>query len=139
MSFLDSAPDPKQVRALKLFLIATLAVGALARALAKPLPIPIASWAIAPLWILSYGLMAVAAWLAWKKAGLRSATLAAFAIQIALNLVWRAWPAPPLGVAMDLAMLVTLILFARRNLLAALAFLPCMAWSLFVSVPMSGL
>jgi tryptophan-rich sensory protein len=139
MSFLDSAPDPHQTRPLKLFLITTLVVGALARALAKPLPIPIASWAISPLWILSYGLMAVAAWLAWKKAGLRSVTLAAFAIQLAFNLVWRAWPMLPLGAAMDLASFATLILFARRNLLAALTFLPCMAWSLFVSLPITGL
>ena len=139
MSFVDLPPDPKQVRALKLFLIATLAVGALARALAKPLPIPIASWAVAPLWILSYGVMAVAAWLAWKKAGLKSLTIALYAVQLALNLVWRALPLPILGVAMDLAMLATLILFGWRNWLAALAFLPCMAWSLFVSVPIAGL
>jgi benzodiazapine receptor len=139
MSFLDSAPDPGQIRALKFFLIGTLAVAAVASAVARPLPVLVAPWAIAPLWVLSYGLMAVAAWLAWKTAGLRSATLAAFAIQLALNLVWRAWPVLPLGAAMDLAMLATLILFARRNLLAALTFLPCMAWSLFVSVPMRGL
>jgi tryptophan-rich sensory protein len=139
VSFLDSAPDPKQIRALKLFLIATLAVGALARALANPLPIPIASWAIAPLWILSYGLMAVAAWLAWKKAGLKSLTIEIYAVQLALNLVWRALPLPILGLAMDLAMLATLILFAWRNWRAALTFLPCMAWSLFVSLPIIGL
>jgi tryptophan-rich sensory protein len=139
MSFLDFAPDPKGIRALKFSLIATLAVGAVASAVARPLPVLIAPWAIAPLWVLSYGLMAVAAWLAWKKAGLRSATLAAFAIQLALNLIWRAWPVPLLGMAMDVAMLATLILFAWRNLLAALTFLPCMAWSLFVSLPITGL
>ena len=139
MSFLDSAPDPRQIRALKFFLIGTLAVGAVASAVARPLPVPVATWAIAPAWVFFYGLMAVAAWLAWKKAGLRSVTLAAFAIQLALNLVWRAWPVLPLGAVMDLASFATLILFARRNLLAALTFLPCMAWGLFVSVPVSGL
>ena len=135
MSFLDSAPDPRQTRPLKLFLIATLTVGALASAMAKPLPVPVASWAIAPLWTLSYGLMAVAAWLAWKKTGLRSTTLAAFAIQLALNLVWRAWPVPPLGMAMDFAMLATLILLAWRAPKAALVFLPAMAWVVFVNLP----
>ncbi len=139
VSFLDSAPDPRQPRPLKLFLIATLAVGALARTVAKPLPIPIASWAIAPLWILSYGLMAVAAWLAWKKAGLHSPALAFYGAQLALNLIWRISPITGLALAMNLCALITLILFARRNLLAALAFLPCMAWSLFVSLPITGL
>jgi benzodiazapine receptor len=139
MSFLDLAPDPKGIRALKFFLIATLAVGAVAGGLAKPLPVLIPSWLIAPLWVLSYGLMAVAAWLAWKKAGLHSPALMLYAVQLALNLVWRVWPVPLVGMAMDLAMLTTLILFAWRNWLAGLTFLPCMAWSLFVSIPMTGL
>ena len=55
MSFLYSSPDPKEVRALKLFLIATLAVGALASLVAKPVPVAVAPWAIAPFWTLSYG------------------------------------------------------------------------------------
>jgi translocator protein len=135
MSFLDSAPDdPQRVRALKYFLIATLAVGALAAAMARPLPVAIAPRLITPLWTLSYGLMAVAGWLAWKRMGLRSPVLAGFAVQLAFNLVWRAWPVPLLGAAMDLAMLATLILFAWRNWLAALTFLPCLAWSVFVSL-----
>ena len=134
MSFLDPAPDPQKIRALKYFLIATLAVGALAAAMARPLPVAIAPWLITPLWTLTYGLMAVAGWLAWKRAGLRSPALAGFAVQLAFNLVWRAWPVPLLGAAMDLAMLATLILFAWRNWLAALTFLPCLAWSLFVSL-----
>ena len=134
MSFLDSAPDPQRIRALKYFLIATLAVGALAAAMARPLPVAIAPWLITPLWTLTYGLMAVAGWLAWKRAGLRSPALAGFAVQLFFNLVWRAWPVPLLGAAMDLAMLATLILFAWRNWLAALTFLPCLAWSVFVSL-----
>ena len=134
MSFLESAPDPQRIRALKYFLIATLAVGALAAAMARPLPVAIAPWLITPLWTLTYGLMAVAGWLAWKRAGLRSPALAGFAVQLFFNLVWRAWPVSLLGAAMDLAMLATLILFAWRNWLAALTFLPCLAWSLFVSL-----
>ena len=134
MSFLDPAPDPQKIRALKYFLIATLAVGALAAVMARPLPVAIAPWLITPLWTLTYGLMAVAGWLAWKRAGLRSPAMTGFAVQLAFNLVWRAWPVPLLGAAMDLAMLATLILFAWRNWLAALTFLPCLAWSLFVSL-----
>ena len=134
MSFLDSAPDPQKVRALKFFLVVTLAVGALAAAMARPLPVAIAPWLITPLWTLTYGLMAVAGWLAWTRTGLASPALAGFAVQLAFNLVWRAWPVPLLGATMDLAMLATLILFAWRNWLAALTFLPCLAWSVFVSV-----
>lgn len=138
MSFVDFAPDPKKTRALKLFLIGTLAVGALASVLAKPLPILLPSWSIAPLWTLSYGLMAVAAWLAWKKAGSKSGVMMLYIVQLALGLAWRVLPVPVLGVAMDLAMLVTLVQFAWRNLLAALTFLPCLAWNLFVSAPITG-
>jgi tryptophan-rich sensory protein len=138
MSLLNSAPDPKEIRALKLFLIATLAVGAVAGLVAKPAPVPVAPWAVAPLWTLSYGLMAVAGWLAWKRVGLKSFALAFFAAQLALNLIWRMAPLPVLGAAMNLCAFATLILFARRNLVAAVTFLPCVFWCLFVSLPMNG-
>jgi tryptophan-rich sensory protein len=139
MSLLYSAPDSQQVRALKLFLIATLAVGAIASIFARPLPVPVAPWAIAPVWTLFYGLMGVAGWLAWKRAGLKSPPLYFFAAQLGLNLIWRIVPMPGLGLVMDLCAIATLILFARRNLIAALTFLPCVIWNLVVSVPMSGL
>lgn len=138
MSFLYSSPDAEEVRALKLFLIATLAVGALASLVAKPVPVAVAPWAIAPLWTLSYGLMAVAGWLAWKRNGLKSFALALFAAQLALNLIWRVVPLPALGMAMSICAIATLILFARRNLVAAVTFLPCVIWNLFVSLPISG-
>jgi len=139
MSFLYSAPDPKEIRALKLFLIATLAVGAVASLLAKAAPVAVvAPWTVAPLWTLSYGLMAVAAWLAWKRAGLKSFALGLFGAQLALNLIWRMVPLTQLGLAMNLCAVATLILFARSNLVAGLAFLPCVIWSLFVSLPMNG-
>jgi hypothetical protein len=48
MSFLDFAPDPKGTRALKFFLIATLAVGAVASFAAGPLPVAVPPWLIAP-------------------------------------------------------------------------------------------
>jgi hypothetical protein len=62
-----------------------------------------------------------------------------YIVQLALGLAWRILPIPVLGVAMDLAMLAILILLAWRNWLAALTFLPSMAWSLFVSLPIIGL
>ena len=50
----------------------------------------------------AYSLMAVAAWRVWKKAGLLAPAMMLYAVQLALNLVWRFWPAPLLGMAMDL-------------------------------------
>jgi tryptophan-rich sensory protein len=138
MNFLDSVPDPKQFRALKLFLIAALAVGAVAGVAARPAPVPVPQWAIAPVWTLSYCLMAVAGWLAWKRMGLKSFALAFFAAQLALNLIWRLAPLPALGLAMNLCALAALILFARRNFVAALTFLPCVIWYLVVSLPTDG-
>lgn len=138
MSFLDFPPDPKQVRPLKLFLIGTLAAGALASVLGKPTTVPIAHWLIAPLWTLSYGLMAVAAWLAWKH-GAGRPTLAVYGAQIGLNLIWRILPFPLLAMLTNIMMLATLVLFGRRNWRAGLTFLPCIAWSLFISVPINGL
>lgn len=138
MSFLFSAPDPKEIRALKLFLIATLAVGALASLVAKPVPVAVTPWAIAPSWTLSYGLMAVAGWLAWKREGLKSFALALFVAQLALNLIWRIAPLPPLGAGMNLCGMATLIVCARRNLVAMVTFLPCVIWNLFVSLPVNG-
>jgi tryptophan-rich sensory protein len=82
--------------------------------------------------------MAVAAWLVWKRTGSKSAPMMLYIVQIALGLAWRILPLPILGVAMDFTMLATLILLAWRNLLAALTFLPCLAWSLFVSAPITG-
>jgi tryptophan-rich sensory protein len=144
MNVLDSPADPKRIRALKIFLITTLAVGAVGSVAARPLPVMIAhwviaSWALAPLWTLSYGLMAVAAWLVWKRAGLHSPALAVFAAQLLLNLIWRIWPVPALAVMMDLCVLATLALFARRSLNGALTFLPCAIWDLSVSLPIFGL
>jgi tryptophan-rich sensory protein len=82
--------------------------------------------------------MAVAGWLAWKRVGLKSPALAFFGAQLALNLIWRMAPGPALGAAMNLCALATLILFARRNFVAAVTFLPCVIWYLFVSLPMNG-
>ena len=61
-----------------------------------------------------------------------------FAAQLALNLVWRVVPLPALGMAMSICAIATLILFARRNLVAAVTFLPCVIWNLFVSLPITG-
>jgi tryptophan-rich sensory protein len=138
MSFLDAAPDPK-IRTLKFFLIAVLVVGALAGLLGAPEPLPfIPSWLLAPLWTVSYILMGIAAWLVWKAAGPNTLALKICAVQLLLNLVWRLWPLPALGAALDILALATLAAFFFRARWAGLAFLPCLVWSLFVTWSLNG-
>jgi translocator protein len=154
MSFLDSADDPQktQKRALYLFLLATLGVGALSSlfttsqiptwyaGLNQPAIAP-PNWVFAPVWTALYILMAFAAWRVWKVAGLRSSAMAAFAIQLALNFAWSAIffglhdIAGALAeiVVLDLAILTTVILFSQHDWRAGLLMLPYLAWVLFAT------
>ena len=155
MSFLDSADDPKkaQRRPLYYFLIATLGVGALASLFTAPqIPtwyaglnrpaIAPPNWVFAPVWTTLDILMAVAAWRVWKRTGTKSPEIAAFALQLALNFGWCAifFGLHGIGAALieiailDLGVLVTLVLFFRRDRLAALLFLPILAWTGFATV-----
>ena len=131
-------PDSDARRPLKLILIGTLALGALA-SLAKPAPIPgFPFWLIAPAWTLNYILMAVAAWLAWQRGGWRTWAMTLYAGQLVLSLFWRSWPGPILAALLLLLMLLTLIALFRRNAVAALAFLPCLAWIAFLTLSSLG-
>ena len=155
MSFLDSADEPKkaQRRPLYFFLVATLGVGAVASlftspaiptwyaSLSKPAFAP-PNWVFAPVWTALYILMAFAAWRVWKKTGLHSLEMAAFVLQLALNLGWSVvfFGLHRIGAALieitvlDVAILATLILFFRRDRLAGLLFAPYLAWTLFATV-----
>ena len=154
MSFLDSAQDPKkaQHRALLGFLLVTLAVGSSASLFTTPqIPtwyaglnhpsIAPPNWVFAPVWTTLYVLMAVAAWRVWRITGLKSQEMAAFALQLALNFAWsliffalhRIGAALIEIAAMGLAILVTTILFFRRDRLAGLMFVPYLAWVLFAA------
>jgi benzodiazapine receptor len=100
-------------------------------------------WIFGPVWTLLYALMAVAAWLVWRKGGWAGAraALALFAGQLALNAVWS-----PLffglhspGIAMlDLALLwiaivATTAAFWRHSRAAAGLMAPYLAWSTFAA------
>jgi tryptophan-rich sensory protein len=86
--------------------------------------------------------MAIAAWRVWKTTGLKSVEMAAFAVQLVLNFGWsvvffalhRIGAALAEIAALDLAILVTLLLFSRRDRLAGLLLLPYLAWALFATV-----
>jgi benzodiazapine receptor len=160
MSFPDSAEDPKRAepkinkeRPLYYFLLITLGVGALASLFTAPqIPTWYATlrhpemappgWVFAPVWTTLYVLMAVAAWRVWKRTGTASPEMAAFALQLVLNFIWcaiffglhRIDAALAEILALDLAILVTLILFVRRDRLAGLLFVPVMVWTVFATV-----
>jgi tryptophan-rich sensory protein len=155
MSFFDPAEDPQkaQRRPLYLFLIATLGVGALASLVTYPqIPTWYASlthprfappnWLLAPIWTTLYIVMAFAAWLVWKKTGLKSPEMVVFALQLALNLAWTIlfFGLHRIGAALieiavlDMAVLAALLLFLRRDRLAGLILLPYLAWTGFASV-----
>jgi len=144
--------DPESRRPLYLFLIATLAVGALASLFITPANL---GWygslnhpsfapprrAIAPVSTALYIVMAFAAWRVWRKSGLKSTEMAFFALQLALNFLWCVlfFGLHQIGAArvelalLDVAIFVTLVLFFRRDRIAGFLFLPCLAWALFTS------
>ncbi len=148
-----SGGDRAERRPLYFFLIATLGVGAAASVFTQP-AIPTwygglahpaftpPNWLFAPVWTTLYILMAFAGWRVWRKASLRSVEMAAFVLQLALNLAWstiffglhRIGAAFIEIVVLDIAILATLLLFARRDAIAGLLMLPCLAWTVFASV-----
>ena len=151
----DSREDPRktQARALKLFVIATLAVGASASLFTEPNiggwyahlvrpAIAPPNWVFAPVWTTLYVVMAYAAWRVWKKTGLKSLEMAGWGIQLAFNFAWSLifFGLHQMGAALgeiillDLAILYTAALFWRRDGIAGALMLPYLAWTLFATV-----
>lgn len=104
--------------------------------LAKPSFTP-PNWAFGPVWTALYVMMAIAAWLTWRTdSPLRSRALALWAVQLALNLAWSMLffgarqPGLALAeiVALLLAIIATIALFARVAPLAAWLLVPYLAW-----------
>lgn len=108
-------------------------------ALIKPAWNPPA-WVFGPAWTLLYILMAVAAWLVWKRAGF-SRPLAFYFLQLALNAAWTPifFGAHQLGWALaEIVVLWTLILltllsFRRVSPVAGWLFVPYLAWVSFAT------
>lgn len=108
--------------------------------LAKPSWTP-PNTVFAPVWTLLYILMAVAAWLVWKRAGFAGAAwpLGLYLVQLALNggWSWLFFGRHEIGFALlDLAalwtvLLATTILFWRVQLVAGALLLPYLAWVSF--------
>jgi len=101
------------------------------------------NWVFAPVWTLLYLLMAVAAWLVWRGAGLAGAGLAlgCYLVQLAMNAAWS-WlffGEHRIGVALVeiivlwFAIALTALLFRRHNRLAALLLVPYLLWVSYAS------
>jgi tryptophan-rich sensory protein len=96
-----------------------------------------------PVWTVLYAMMAVAAWLVWRRREIRPAriALAFFMIQLALNALWSwlffGWNQGALSF-LDIVLLwglivATLVLFWRISPLAGLLLLPYLAWVTFAA------
>jgi len=97
----------------------------------------------APVWTALYALMAVAAWLVWRRAGLKGAgvALALFVLQLVLNALWsylffglhRADIAFFDIVALWFTILAVLVLFWREDRRAGALMTPYLVWVGFAS------
>jgi tryptophan-rich sensory protein len=108
--------------------------------LRKPLSTP-PDWVFGPVWTVLYFLMALAAWLVWRKRGL-GLPLALFAVQLLLNVGWSAvffglrrpgWAFVEI-VVLWLAIAATTVSFWRVSRPAGLMLVPYWAWTLFAAV-----
>lgn len=108
-------------------------------ALAKPAWTP-PPWVFGPAWTLLYTLMAVAAWMVWKREP-RGLALRCWALQLLLNAAWspvffalHAIGAALLVIAaLWLAIAGTIAAFARVDRRAAALLLPYLAWVSFAT------
>lgn len=98
-------------------------------------------WLFGPVWTVLYLLIGIAAWLVWRKGGLRGARtgLALFLVQLAANALWSwlffAWRQGAWAFADILLLWLliagTLVSFARLDRIAALLLAPYLAWVTF--------
>jgi len=117
--------------------------GAWYAALTKPAWTPPSS-VFAPVWTVLYVLMAVAAWLVWRRAGFTGGgvALSLFLTQLALNALWSylffGIHRPDLAlleiVVLWAVILCVMLLFWRKVPLAGVLMLPYLAWVGFAAV-----
>jgi len=111
-------------------------------ALTKPTWTP-PNWLFGPVWGILYLLMAIAAWLIWRKRGLAGAAipLSLYMLQLALNAAWS-WiffGHHEIGLALIeivilwLAILATLIGFWRLDPVSGYLMVPYLLWVSFAS------
>lgn len=117
-------------------------VGSWYRQLVKPSSTP-PSWIFGPVWTTLYAMMAIAAWMIWKQEGFSGAriALAAFLVQLFLNVAWSGLffglRRPLLGLVdiafLWIAIVVTMVLFFRREVVAGVLLIPYLLWVSFAA------
>lgn len=106
------------------------------------------NWIFGPVWTLLYTAMSVAAWLVWRspRDGTRPA-LAVYVAQLMLNAAWTPvffglypvigasalWVALAIIIALDAAVLLTILRFWKVSKVAAWLLVPYWAWVLFAT------
>jgi benzodiazapine receptor len=107
------------------------------------------NWLFGPVWTVLYTLMSVAAWLVWRerhRAPVRSA-LILYVAQLVLNALWTPvffglfplagapalWIALVIILALDVAVLLTVVSFWRARRLAAWLLAPYWIWILYAT------
>ena len=101
-------------------------------------------WIFGPVWSALYTMMAVAAWLVWKRVGfaVQRRPLTIFLVQLALNAAWTAlffglhWPGVAFAeiVLLWLAIVATLAAFRPVSHTAAWLLAPYLAWVSFAAL-----
>ena len=106
------------------------------------------NWLFGPAWTLLYTLMSVAAWLVWRTpSDSRRPALGFYVGQLVLNAIWTPvffglypvigpsalWIALAIILALDVAVLLTMIRFWKVSKLAAWLLVPYWAWVLFAT------
>jgi tryptophan-rich sensory protein len=100
-------------------------------------------WLFGPAWTVLYILMGVAAWRVWRDAGFSGAKveLAFYAVQLVLNMAWSYFffvRRTGLGATVEVvslwvSILITLMLFWRRDTVAGVLFVPYLTWVTFAT------
>jgi translocator protein len=122
--------------------IGSASAGAFYGSLSQPSWAPPA-WLFGPVWTVLYILIAVGAWLVWRRHDFSgaSAALAIFALQLVANALWTwlffVWHLGALSLAeivlLWLLIVATIVAFWPLHRLAALLLVPYLAWVSFAS------
>ena len=123
--------------------VTSTSVGDWYQTLTKPSWTP-PDWLFGPVWTALYFLMALSAWLVWRRGGWRASrvSLGLFGLQLMLNVGWSAIffgmrsPGFAFGeiLILLLAIAATAVSFWGRSATAALLFTPYLAWTTFAAL-----
>ncbi|WP_425613006.1 TspO/MBR family protein [Xanthomonas hydrangeae] len=100
-------------------------------------------WLFGPAWTVLYGMMAVSVWLVWRRGGWNSTrgALSLFVLQLGLNGLWSwlffawhlgAWAFVDIA-ALWLALVLTIVAFAKWQRVAAWLLVPYLLWVSFAA------